>query len=80
MPKTFDFVNYGEYEYVLDEGMIKWIYIFNIMYPIIKNYDETPELIKLIESSSLFKKINNNIKDSIKSITLCITLLIIINT
>ena len=78
MQKTFDYIDYNEYDEALNNDQIKWIYIYNIIYPVIQNcYDDKPEIINVIEQSSLCKKINN---DPIKSIALCLTFIIIINT
>ena len=78
MQKTFDHIDYSGYNEVFNNDLFKWIYIYNIMYPVIQNcYDDKPEIINIIEQSSLCKKINN---DPIKSITLCLTFIIIINT
>ena len=75
MQKTFDYINYNCYNEVLNEDLIKWIYIYNIIYPIIQNcYDKKIEIINKIEQSSLCQKIDN---DPIKSITLCLTFIII---
>ena len=78
MQKTFDYINYSGYDEILNEDLIKWIYIYNIIYPIIQNcYDDKPEIINMFEQNSLYKKINN---DPIKSIALYLTFIIIINT
>jgi len=78
MQKTFDYIDYSEYNEIFNNDLIKWIYIYNIIYPVIQNcYDDKPEIINVIEQSSLCKKINN---DPIKSIALCLTFIIIINT